>query len=359
MSHDPLTHCTRRTLLAGSAGLAASSLAQSLRAAHAPASPVPRQVKAFCIDFNWGPDGAAPPGMYTQADPAEHVRWYQDLGANVIQTFCVSYNGYAWYPSKVAPVNPGLEQRDWLGEMVDRGHDAGMQVMGYFCLGANPYWEKLHPDLVHNDDKMNIEIPQTLEYLDYFCRQVEDALQRSGVDGFMIDWIRPTRHRMWVPAEKEMWRQLLGERFPESGQPSKEAIFEFDRRAMQRAWRHIRWTVRATRPAIIWTNHPFLKEEYPLWEGQDLLRSADWILNEAPELEHLDWLAPRIGPKTLLVQNLCGWKGHDASVWKTLDRTKIGLYGYAKADPQTTMPDAKNENNVRNIGIIRKAYRSS
>jgi hypothetical protein len=69
---------------------------------------VGKPVKAFSIDFNWGDNGASPPGLYAQADPTEHVRWYQDLGANVIQTFCVSYNGYAWYPSDVAPVTPGL-----------------------------------------------------------------------------------------------------------------------------------------------------------------------------------------------------------------------------------------------------------
>ena len=55
----------------------------------------PDPIKAFCIDFNWGDHGAAEPGLFAQADPEEHVRWYQDLGGNVIQTFCVSYNGYA------------------------------------------------------------------------------------------------------------------------------------------------------------------------------------------------------------------------------------------------------------------------
>ena len=178
-----------------------------------------------------GQGGRSPPGTYAQADPAEHVRWYQDLGANTIQTFCVSYNGYAWYPSEVAPVTPGLKHPNFLGEMVELGHKAGMKVMGYFTLGANPYWEKLHPDLVHGDDSDYIKIPMTLEYLDYFCRCVEDAIVKTGVDGFMIDWVRPTQHKNWLACEKEMYRQLLGEKFPESGPPSAEAVLEFDRRA--------------------------------------------------------------------------------------------------------------------------------
>ncbi len=87
-----------------------------------------------------------------------------------------------------------------------------------------------------------------------------------------------------------------------------------------------------------------------------VLTEADWILNESHELEHLDWLQSRVGPRTLIVQNLCGWKGHDASMWRKLDRTKFGFYGYARADAKTTMVDMRLEHNVRNIEILRQAY---
>ncbi len=352
---------TRRDFIAGSAALAAGALSRVAAAGVTgrPATgPSLRPIKAFCIDFNWGPKGVAPPGMFAQADPVEHVRWYQDLGANTIQTFCVSYNGYAWYPSDVAPVTPGLKCPDFLGEMVKRGHKAGMRVMGYFTLGANPYWESRHPDLVHSADSDYIKIPFTLEYLDYFCRSVEDALSRTGVDGFMIDWVRPPQHRNWLACEKEMYRQLLGEPFPASGTPSAEAILEFDKRAIDRAWRYITWAVRATRPAIIWTNHPILKNEYPLWSGHRLLKEVDWILNEAPDLDHLDWLRRQVGPKTLIVQNLCGWEGHDASAWKRIDTETFGLYGFARADEKTTLPDDSLAWNAKNIRILRDAYHS-
>jgi len=313
-------------------------------------------VKAFCIDFNWGPNGASPPGMYAQADPAEHVRWYRDLGANTIQTFCVSYNGYAWYPSGVVPVNPGLRAPYFLGEMVRLGHKAGMRVMGYFTLGANPYWEALHPDLAHTGEQDYIKIPFTLEYLDYFCRSVEDVLKKTGVDGFMIDWVRPTRHDRWLDCEKEMYRQMLGEAFPGSGSPPADMTREFDRRSIERAWRHITWVVRATRPVILWTNHPIMKDEYPLWEGHPLLREVDWVLNEAPDLAHLEWLKNQVGPRTLIVQNLCGWGDHDASVWKRIDPARFGFYGFAKADEATTLPDERVERNIKNIVILREAY---
>jgi hypothetical protein len=315
-------------------------------------------VKAFCVDFNWSGGKASPPGTFAHADPAEHVGWYRDLGANVIQTFCVSYNGYAWYPSAVAPVTPGLKHPNFLGEMVERGHKAGMRVMGYFTLGANPYWESHNPGLAHGDDSDYIKIPMTLEYLDYFCRSVEDLLAKVAVDGFMIDWVRPTQHKSWLPCEREMYRQLIGEAFPKDAAPSADAVLEFDRRAMERAWRHIRRTVRATRPALIWTNHPILKNEYPLWQGHRILQEADWVLNEAPDLDHLEWLHAQAGPRTLIAQNLCGWKDHDASTWRRVDTRRFGLYGFAKADETTTLPESGEGENARNIRILREAYRS-
>ena len=198
----------------------------------------------------------------------------------------------------------------------------------------------------------------TLEYIDYFCRSVEDTIVKTGVDGFMIDWVRPTEHNNWLDCEREMYRQLLGEKFPESGSPSNETILEFDRRAIERAWRYITWTVHATGPVIIWTNHPILKNEYALWKGHKLLKEVDWILNEAPDLEHLAWLREQTGQETLIIQNLCGWKDHDATVWKNIDPDEYGFYGFAKADTITTMPSSEIPQNIKNIGILRDAYHS-
>ena len=67
-------------------------------------------IRAFCIDFNWGPggpNGFAPPGLWADADPQQHFAWYAGLGANVIQTFAVSCNGYAWYQGGKGPAATG------------------------------------------------------------------------------------------------------------------------------------------------------------------------------------------------------------------------------------------------------------
>jgi hypothetical protein len=66
------------------------------------ANPVaPEHIKSYCIDFNWVRTNRAvkpfaAPGIWADSDPAAHVAWYKAVGANVIQTFAVSCNGYAW-----------------------------------------------------------------------------------------------------------------------------------------------------------------------------------------------------------------------------------------------------------------------
>lgn len=79
-------------LLAGSLGAFAGDRPHEGRS-------VPKDIKAYDIDFNWGPGGVngfAKPGLWADADPAKHVAWYKAMGVNVIQTFCVSCNGYSF-----------------------------------------------------------------------------------------------------------------------------------------------------------------------------------------------------------------------------------------------------------------------
>lgn len=321
-------------------------------------------IKSFSIDFNWDREGPAQPGLFAQADPAEHLRWYQDLGANVIQTFCVGYNGYAWYAgSRVAPVIPGLKH-DFLRELTDLAHRQDIRVMGYFCLGANPVWEAQHPEQFHGEvNRTTYRLVFTDEYLDYFCRSVQDALQQTDVDGFMIDWFNRPARQAWLDCENALYRQLMGRPMPATLPFDAPEAIEFDRQLLDRAWGRIREAVQAVRPAIIWTNHPFRQANDPLWNGHRLLREVDWVLNEDPHVELLDWLGRQIGPHTKIFQNLCGWKDHDASIWKSLDLARYGLYGFAQADPATTLPSADYTAaciaNQKNIAIIREAYRST
>jgi len=181
-----------------------------------------KDIKAYCIDFNWHRRRLAKPGQFANTDPAVHLAWYKMLGVNVIQTFCVSTNGYAWYKNGFVPAQPGLKH-DFLPEMVKLGHAEGMLVMGYFTIGCNPRWAKERPDLSYGggkDGKITggYHIPYTDAYLDFLSKSIRDAVRKTGIDGFMIDWVwQPTRKQTngkWIECEKKLYEQLMGEPYP-------------------------------------------------------------------------------------------------------------------------------------------------
>jgi hypothetical protein len=237
---------------------------------------VPSQIKAFCIDFNWVKGKFAPPGHWAEASPAEHVAWYAALGANVIQTFAVSCNGYAWYKGGQVPAQPGL-QHNFLTEVVNLAHKKGMQGMGYFCIGANSKWGADHPDLSYGTPS-TLHIPFTDEYLDYLARSMADAMEKTGMDGTMIDWVWNPGDRLrakgWLPAEQRLFTQLTGKAFPASGQPAGEDKLEYERKAIDRCWARIKEARDKANPhCILWLSVNDLSK--PCIKDSPLLREVD------------------------------------------------------------------------------------
>jgi len=294
--------------------------------------------------------------MFAHASPKKHLRWYQDLGVNTIQTFCVNCCGYAWYKqSAVAPVQPGLKS-DFLKEMTDLGHAAGMRVMGYFCVGANTYWGRTQPDLSHGTPATR-HIPFTTHYLDYLCRSIEDAVTKVPIDGFMVDWLFSPPPQ-WIDCEQTLYTELFQRPFPGRGAMGAAETAEFLRRSTERAWVRIRQATRSARPeCVIWLSCYDLRE--PQVVNSVLFKQTDWLMNESPDTTALDAVRKETGPHTRLIQCVCGWGDkHDAEkVVKDPAYADVGIYGFAAADPHTTLPVKDTSANARNIEAIRRAFR--
>lgn len=301
----------------------------------------------------------ASPGLYGHADARRHVAWYGDLGVNTIQSFFVSHNGYAWYPSDWAPRTPGLVG-NFMGELTHCGHEVGLRVMGYFSPGANGDWAVRHPELSHRPTWDRWHIPFTMPYLDYLGRLVEEALRQVPADGFMVDllWnVEPT----WMDCEREMFRELMGESLPGGVIPDADTVLHFNRRATERAWERIRDAAKSVNPAcLIWLsvnnmhNAQLATTRVP--------HEADWLMNEHSDMEAGLAMARRLaGPRTRLVQCVCGWEGptaHDAERLLAAVPPDVGLYGFAQPDPVTTVPPEDGSVSARNIAAIRRAFRS-
>jgi len=330
------------------------------------------RIKAFCVDFNWGPggpNGFAAPGVYAKADPKVHLKWYKALGVNTIQTFCVNCCGYAWYKdSKVAPVQPGLAH-DFLKELTERAHADGMKVMGYFCVGANTYWGRTHPDLSYGTPS-HPHIPLTTQYLDYLCASIKDALMRTKIDGFMIDWVfnlsyRPGARSKWLACEQEMYKELMGEPFPGKDKIDEKREIEFHRRAVERCWTRIRKAAKSRRPdCVIWLSCHDLS--HPQVAGSKMFREVDWLMNEHPDPVRLEAVRKTAGPRTRIIQCLCGWGAkHDAAkVTRDPRFADVGFYGFAWPDAKTTLPPTLEQagdnerlvGNARNIEALRMVF---
>ncbi len=360
--------------------------AQALRRRATATAPQLRQalaerLKAFCIDFNWGPGGEnafAGPGVWADASPEEHVKWYEALGANVIQTFAVSCNGYAWYKGGVVPEQPGL-RHDFLTEVVRLGHQRNMKVMGYFCIGANTRWGRLHPDLSYGIPATP-HIPFTDQYLDYLCGAIQDALEKTGMDGFMIDWIwhpngEPTMNTdprgdaaagRWLEAEKRLFADVMGRPFPGEDQLSPADKLEYDGRATQRCWRRIYEAAKRTRPdCIIWLSCHNLKA--PSLEGCSVFQEVDWLMNENPDPEGLEYARLKAGPPVQLVQCLVGWGDqHDARRFLSgAVPPDLAIYGFAKPHDDSlplpietylSRPAESFHGNDRNIAVLARYF---
>ncbi len=294
-------------------------------------------IKAYNIDYNWGPGGAhgfAAPGLWADADPAKLMDWYEELGCNVVHSFGVSCNGYAWYKNGVVPEQPGL-QHDFLTEMVKIGREKNMKVFGYFCVGANNKWEEDHPDLCYQMSGQ--QIPYTTQYLDYLTASIEDAIVKTGMDGIMLDWFYnpgggrdPQPPLRWLPCEQEMYKELMDQSFPGVENITPETELYFRRRSIERAWQRIKSAAKKARPdCIIWlTAYEVNSREY---EGTSLLKEVDWLMNEAGDIAGMESMRGLVNPETKLITCLANWNKQDpAEVVPNAISQNIGLYGFTK-----------------------------
>ncbi len=329
-------------------------------------------IKAFCIDFNWGPGGVnafAGPGLWADASPPEHIAWYQALGANVVQTFAVSCNGYAWYKGGFVPQQPGLKY-DFLTTMVELGHQRKMRVMGYFCVGANTRWAQEHPRQSYGTIS-SPHIPFTAEYLDYLSASIEDALKKTGMDGFMIDWVWNPGDLQpaplgWLDCEQQMFRELLGRPFPGKDKITPEIDLAFRRKAIDRCWNRLHEAAKRANPnCIIWLS--CCNVDSPVVAGSRMFQEVDWLMNEATDPKALATVRKMKGPHTRLVQCVVGWGDrHDAKAILTgADKRDFGIYGFAKPGENSlplpiaqykSRPIGSFQGNDRNIAVLARYF---
>lgn len=350
--------------------LCAGCFAAFLRAGDAP-------IKAYNIDYNWdSPDryinSFAAPGRWADADPAALMKWYEDMGCNVVHSFGVSCNGYAWYKGGNVPPQPGLKH-NLLPEMVRIGNERGMKVFAYFCVGANTKWGLDNPELSYGTPSAP-HIPFTREYIGYLCESIRQTMLIAKPHGIMLDWIwTPAGNSLnkaplplkWLDCERKMYFELTGKKFPgkESITPSEEA--EFRRLSIARLWKSVYKTIKETDPnCLIWITNENISS--PDVANSEMFAQTDWLMNEHGDAAKTRAMRSMIKPGAKLITCLAAWNKSDPfSTVSDALRSGVGLYGFARPSEGFSMKPvsyylnadlSKLSGDELNIAVLARAF---
>jgi len=241
-------------------------------------------------------------------------------------------------------------------------------VFGYFCIGANTKWGKDNPQLSYGTPA-DYHIPYTDEYIDYLSKSITDAVSKTGIDGFMVDWIwmpkRKSTKGKWIDCEKNLYKQLMGEEFPGEKKLSRQQDLAYSRKAIDRCWKAIHKAAKDANPnCIVWltcnhVNHPHVV-------NSDMYKQADWLMNEKGDIESINKIKAMVGEDTRLITCLAFWNKADATkvVPEALE-AGVGLFGFAKPrtdngiiplDSILTPPVSQLSGDNKNIAVLARAY---
>ena len=244
-----------------------------------------------------------------------------------------------------------------------------MKVMGYFCVAANLRWGQLYPEESYPMTAMG-HLPLTKKYNKYLAGVIKDALEKTDMDGFMIDWLfHGPIHKTdikWLDCEVEMWGELMDGPFPGKDKVSKAQGMEFARRSVDRCWKVINHAAKSAKSdCIIWLTVHNLN--HPQIANSDMLKEADWLMNEGGAIKVLKEIRKELG-RGNLINCLAAWNGADPkTVVPASIKAGIGLYGFTRPVKGDLLPSiddyylAKDIDELTgdeaNIAMLARAYR--
>ena len=153
--------------------------------------------RAIHLDFH------TMPGIYdvgAEFDPKEFAKTLKDANVDYITVFARCNLGFAYYPTKIGIVHPGMKKKDLLGPMVSECHKHGIRVTAYFNAGLDHEHALLHREWCKmNNEGQVVEINNMGHFFRRMClntgyRQhllsmVKEVMEMYPVDGIFLDCI--------------------------------------------------------------------------------------------------------------------------------------------------------------------------
>lgn len=106
--------------------------------------------------------------------------------------------GFAYYPTEIGAIHPGLQQKDLLGPMVSACHKRGIRVAAYFNAGLDHEhalrhrdWVKVNKEgVVYDYQRMGVwfrNMCLNTAYRDHLKGMIQEVLGKYPVDGLFLD----------------------------------------------------------------------------------------------------------------------------------------------------------------------------
>lgn len=151
--------------------------------------------RAIHLDFH------TMPGVYdvgADFDPDEFGETLKKANVDYITVFARCNLGFAYYPTKIGIVHPGLKRKDLLGDMVSACHKRGIRIAAYFNAGLDHEHAILHREWCKvNKNGQVVEVDKmghffrkmclNTGYKEHLLGMVEEVLDRYPVDGIFLD----------------------------------------------------------------------------------------------------------------------------------------------------------------------------
>lgn len=134
----------------------------------------------------------------------EYVEALKDAGVQTAMVKAMPHTGLKYYPSKIGRMHRGLKNKDFVGEMVERCHAAGIKVELYFSQVFDNWAYNNHPDWrcitangltfkewrgegFFRNGRYGIVCPNNEDYRNYVKENVQEICQKYKFEGMFLD----------------------------------------------------------------------------------------------------------------------------------------------------------------------------
>jgi hypothetical protein len=328
-------------------------------------------IKLFVLDFNWirdAPDRMRPslPHELCDADPAEFVQWHLDIGCNALFQHAYTFNGCAWYPSKLGPRAPEPGDR-FMPRVLDLAHARGLSFHTYFCVGQDRFVAANRPDWTvpgSNGCGAPMLAPES-GWTDLLCRRVEELVRSYPVDAILFDWfvygdLKPDFPVTPAPFVEAPFRNIIGRPMPQRPEDITAAeSLRYKREVLARQFRMLRDAAKSVRPdCALYFNVPYWAAAEPLWVDHPMLRESDWLFAECSRTDVVDWLLSTRRADQRVVVTFSGRLDAgqcDARSWRALYEKGCDFFGYCFPRSDSMWPGPWYDEEV---SVVREAFRA-